>query len=291
MQTLSEIRSILAERGLRPKHRLGQNFLHDKNILGKLVDAAELEPGELVLEIGSGTGSLTEALLEAGTQVVTCELDSDLASIIEDRFAARVQLMQVDCLDAHRRLNPKIVEVLADRPFKLVANLPFQVASPLMCALLIDHPNCIGQYITVQREVADRLLARVGTKEYGPLSIIVGAFGEVKRIASIRATCFWPQPKVESTMVRLLPLGRGAGVSAGDSPGRGEGSSILDTPQHRQDFARFVTQLFTKRRKQLGSILGRDLDWPEGVTRDLRPEAVSVERIITLWKRFGTMLS
>lgn len=283
MQTLSEIRSILAERGLRPKHRLGQIFLHDKNILGKLVDAAELESGELVLEVGSGTGTLTEALIEAGAQVVTCELDSDLASIIEDRFAARVQLVQGDCLDAHRRLNPKIVEVLADRPFKLVANLPFQVASPLMCALLIDHPNCIGLYITIQQEVADRLLAQVGTKEYGSLSIIVGAFGEVKRIASVRATCFWPQPKVESAMVRILPSPAGRGVGS-------EGSSALDTPPQRQDFARFVTQLFSKRRKQLGSILGRDCEWPAGVTGDLRPEALSVERFVTLWQRFGTML-
>ncbi len=283
MQTLSEIRSILAERGLRPKRRLGQNFLHDKNILGKLVDAAELEPGELVLEVGSGTGTLTEALIEAGAQVVTCELDLGLASIIEDCFAARVQLVQGDCLDAHRRLNPKIVEVLADRPFKLVANLPFQVASPLMCALLIEHPNCLGQYVTIQREVADRLTAAAGTKEYGPLSIIVCAFGEVKRITAVGATCFWPQPKVESAMVCILPspLGRGAG---------GEGSSMLSTSDQRQDFARFVTQLFTKRRKQLGSIFSRDCDWPAGVTADLRPEALSVDRIVTLWKRFGTML-
>ena len=275
MQTLSEIRSILAERGLRPKRRLGQHFLHDKNILAKLVDAAELEPGELVLEVGSGTGTLTEALIEAGAKVVTCELDLDLASIIEDRFAARAQLVQGDCLDAHRRLNPKIVEVLADRPFKLVANLPYQVASPLMCALLIDHPNGIGQYITIQREVADRLLAQVGSKEYGPLSIIVGAFGEVNRITSVGATCFWPQPKVESAMVSIIPA---------------PGSSALDTTQQRQDFARFVTQLFTKRRKQLGSILGRDCEWPAGVTADLRPESLSVDRIVTLWKRFGTML-
>ena len=283
MQTLSEIRSILAERGLHPKHRLGQVFLHDKNILGKLVDAAELKTGEFVLEVGSGTGTLTEALMEAGSQVVTCEIDSDLASIIEDRFGANVTLVQSDCLDAHRKLSPKLVELLADRPFKLVANLPFQIASPLMCALLIDHPNCVGQYITIQREVADRLLARAGSKDYGSLSIIVGAFGQVKRIASVRATCFWPQPKVDSTIVSILPspLGRGAG---------GEGLSALDTPQQRQDFARFVTQLFTKRRKQLGSILGRDCDWPAGVTADLRPEALSVEQTITLWQRSGTML-
>ncbi len=169
MQTLSEIRSILAERGLRPKRRLGQHFLHDKNILAKLVDAAKLQDGELVLEIGSGTGTLTEALIEAGAEVVTCEIDSELASIIEDRFSDCVRLIRSDCLDAHRRLNPQIVDALGDQPFKLVANLPFQIASPLMCALLIDHPTCTGQFVTIQKEVADRLLAKPGTKAYGPL--------------------------------------------------------------------------------------------------------------------------
>ena len=283
MQTLSEIRSILAERGLRPKRRLGQHFLHDKNILAKLVDAAKLQGPELVLEIGPGTGTLTEALIEAGAEVLTCEIDADLASITEDRFSDCVRLIRSDCLDAHRRLNPQIVEALGDQPFKLVANLPYQIASPLICALLIDHPTCIGLYVTIQREVADRILADPSTKEYGPLTIIVGAFADVKRICTVKPSCFWPQPKVESAMVSILPSPLGRGV-------RGEGSSALDTTQQRRDFARFVTQLFTKRRKQLGTILGRDCEWPAGVTADLRPEALRVERIVTLWQRFGTML-
>ena len=283
MQTLSEIRSILAERGLRPKRRLGQHFLHDKNILAKLVDAAKLQGPELVLEIGPGTGTLTEALIEAGAEVLTCEIDADLASITEDRFSDCVRLIRSDCLDAHRRLNPQIVEALGDQPFKLVANLSYQIASPLICALLIDHPTCIGLYVTIQREVADRILADPSTKEYGPLTIIVGAFADVKRICTVKPSCFWPQPKVESAMVSILPSPLGRGV-------RGEGSSALDTTQQRRDFARFVTQLFTKRRKQLGTILGRDCEWPAGVTADLRPEALRVERIVTLWQRFGTML-
>ena len=283
MQTLSEIRSILAERGLRPKRRLGQHFLHDKNILAKIVDAAKLEGGELVLEIGPGTGTLTEALIEAGARIVTCEIDADLASITEDRFTQRVRLIRSDCLDAHRRLNPQIVDALGDQPFKLVANLPYQIASPLICTMLIHHPSCMGQYVTIQKEVADRLLAEPGTKEYGLLSIIVGVLADVKRICTVKPSCFWPQPKVESAMVAILPVPPRRGV-------RGEGSSALDTSQQRQDFARFVTQLFTRRRKQLGTILGRDCEWPTGVTADLRPEALRVEQIVTLWHRFGTML-
>ena len=283
MQTLSEIRALLYERGLHPKHRLGQNFLHDKNILAKLIDAADLQPGELVLEIGPGTGTLTEALLDAGARILACEIDADIASIIEDRLSGRVQLICGDCLDSHRRLSCEIVSALGDQPFKLVANLPFQIASPLLCTILIHHRSCIGQYVTIQKEVADRLLAEPSTKEYGPLTIIVGALADVKRICTVKPSCFWPQPKVAITMVSIFPSPPGRRV-------RGEGSSALDTTEQRQDFARFVTQLFTKRRKQLGSILGRDCEWPAGVTADLRPEALPVERMVTLWQRFGTML-
>lgn len=283
MQTLSEIRSILAERGLRPKRRLGQHFLHDKNILAKIVDAARLESGELVLEIGPGTGTLTEALIEVGARIVTCEIDADLASITEDRFTERVRLIRSDCLDAHRRLNPQIVDALGDQPFKLVANLPYQIASPLICTMLIHHPTCTGLYVTIQKEVAERLLADTCTKEYGPLSIIVGALADVKRICTVKPSSFWPQPKVDSAMVRILPWPGGRGAA-------GEREPVLSTIEQRRQFARFVTQLFTKRRKQLGSILGRDCEWPTGVTADLRPEALTVERIVTLWQRFGTML-
>ena len=213
---------------------------------------------------------------------MTCEIDADLASITEDRFTERVRLIRSDCLDAHRRLNPQIVDALGDQPFKLVANLPYQIASPLICTMLIHHPTCTGLYVTIQKEVADRLLADTCTKEYGPLSIIVGALADVKRICTVKPSCFWPQPKVDSAMVRILPwpLGRGAG---------GEDDPVLRTIEQRRQFARFVTQLFTKRRKQLGSILGRDCEWPNGVTADLRPEALPVERIVTLWQRFGTM--
>ncbi len=263
MQTLSEIRSILAQRGLRPKHRLGQNFLHDKNILCKLVEAADISPGELVLEIGPGTGTLTETLLEKQAQLIACELDDSLADIIQEKLGERLDLIRGDCLDSHRKLSAEIVAALGDHPFKLVANLPYQIASPLMCTLLLSHPSCTGQFITIQKEVAQRLSASPSTKEYGPLTIIVGALADVKRICTIKPTCFWPQPKVESAMVSIIPK-----------------------PNHQVNdptaFARFVTELFTKRRKQLGSILGKDIKWPDGVTTDLRPEALSIDQFIEL---------
>ncbi|MHC4099302.1 MAG: 16S rRNA (adenine(1518)-N(6)/adenine(1519)-N(6))-dimethyltransferase RsmA [Planctomycetota bacterium] len=266
MQTLSEIRAILAERGLQPRHRLGQHFLHDKNQLRRLVAAAQLEPGDLVLEVGPGTGTLTEALLTAGAEVVACEVDRGLASVITDRLGGRVKLIEGDCLRRGRSLNPVLREALGGRTFTLVANLPYQVASTLISVLLVRHPECRGQFVTIQKEVADRLRAGPGTKEYGAVTVLVRALADVRRIANVAPTCFWPQPKVTSSMFALRPR-----------PDHGvEDPAALGA---------FVTRLFTARRKQLGTILGRAAaPWPEGVTADLRPEALTVDQIIALWR-------
>ncbi len=117
MQTLSEIRALLAERGLRPRRALGQHFLHDKNQIEKLVANARIEPGEVVLEVGPGTGTLTEALLERGGDVVACEIDRGLASIIADRFGPRVRLIEGDCLGRGRSLSPAVSAALSGRAF------------------------------------------------------------------------------------------------------------------------------------------------------------------------------
>jgi 16S rRNA (adenine1518-N6/adenine1519-N6)-dimethyltransferase len=264
MQTLSEIRAILAERGLQPRSRLGQHFLHDKNQLKRLVAAAQVNPGDLVLEVGPGTGTLTEALLAAGAEVVTCEIDRGLAAVIADRLGGRVKLVEGDCLHRGRSLSPALIDALADRSFTLVANLPYQVASTLMGVLLVRHPQCRGQFVTIQKEVADRLRARPSTKDYGPLTVLVQALADVKRIANVAPSCFWPQPKVTSSMFALRPR---AGHGVEDPAALGA----------------FVTRLFAARRKQLGTILGRGATWPEGVTADLRPEALTVDQMIALW--------
>lgn len=262
MQTLSEIRSLLAARGLHPRKRFGQNFLHDQNQLRRLVGAAGVEPGDVVLEVGPGTGTLTEALLDAGAEVIAAEIDRDLGDLIEDRLGNRITLVRGDALDGRRLASP-ILDALGDRPFRLVANLPYQAASPIMASLVLDHAaTCRGQYVTIQREVADRLVARPGTKAYGPLGIIMQAFSTVERIAVLPASCFWPAPQVTSAMVGIRPK---------------EACAIDDRPA----FARFVTTLFTKRRKQLGTILGAE-NVPEDVDPKTRPDALDIDTIIRL---------
>ena len=270
MQTLSEIRELLAQRGLRPKHRLGQNFLHDKNQLAKLIEAADIRPGDLVLEVGSGTGTLTEELLKRSAEVIACEVDRDLAGILKERFGHRLTLIVDDCLEGERTLNGQLTQAIGGRRFKLVANLPYQIASALISALLLDHPNCTGQYVTIQKEAADRLAAKPSTKAYGALSIIVQAFADVRRISTLSRGCFWPPPDVTSAMVAITPK------SAAEI---GDGKYFA-----RREFAAFVVKLFTKRRKQLGTTFGRGKsNWPAGVTSDLRPEALTVPQIVELW--------
>jgi len=282
VQTLSEIRQLLAERGLRPKHRLGQNFLHDHNQLRRLLDAARVTSGDLVLEVGPGTGTLTEALLQRGADVIACELDPDMAGIVRDRIeqvvpgCGRFTLIVGDALGKHRRLNAPLAEAIGERPFKLVANLPYQIASPLIGTLLIEHPRAMGQFVTIQREVADRLTAVPSTKAYGSLGVIVQALAKVERLAVLSPSCFWPEPEVTSAMAAIVPrpdaLARFGGL--------------------QREFARFVTGLFTKRRKQLGSIIGRGHPaWPQlsvhGISPDLRPEQLAIEQMVALWQATG----
>ena len=266
MQTLSEIRTLLAERGLRPKRRLGQHFLHDQNQLAKLIEAAAVEPGDLVLEVGAGTGTLTETLVERGAKVVTCEIDRDLAAIIEDRLGDRVHLIRSDCLDRPRGLHEAVRAALGDGPFKLVANLPYQIASVLICTLLTDSPQCTGLFVTIQKEVADRLTARPGIKDYGAPTILVQVLARIDRVAVLKPTSFWPAPAVSSAMVRIVPR-------------RDHG---IDDPTA---LGRFFVQLFTKRRKQLGTILaGETIEWPAGIAPQLRPEALTPEQAVALWR-------
>ena len=262
MQTLGEIRDILAEHGLHPKKALGQNFLHDQNQLRRLLVAAEVGEGDLVLEVGPGTGTLTESLLEAGCEVVACELDRDLAGVLHQRLGERITLVRADCLEDQRTLSGELDAALDGRPFKLVANLPYGAASPLM-SLLATRRDCRGQHVTIQREVADRLLAGPGSKAYGSLSIFVGAMATVKRVAVLPPGCFWPPPKVESAIISITPR---------EEP-------LTEDPE---SFGRFLHSLFSRRRKQLGTIIGRDATFPEGVAATMRPEQLSVESLVAL---------
>ncbi len=290
MQTLTDIKSLLAARGLHPKHALGQNYLHDHNQLRKLVAAAAVQPGSVVLEVGPGTGTLTETLLDAGARVVACELDRDMASIVEERNAHRMvaapadlrpgtlSLLRADCLAGKHALNPALASALQHAmatsapTFLLVANLPYQAATPLMATLLEDHPACAGQYVTIQREVADRLTAAPNTAAYGPLSVTMGLLADVQLIGLVPPGCFWPAPAVQSAMVAVRPR------------------AARPTPPPRPPFAQFVQRTFSQRRKQLGSILGRAEVQQAGFDPQRRPETLSPDEWVRLYAAMAPYL-
>jgi len=273
VQTLGQIRAMLEARGLRPRHRFGQNFLHDERLVRRLVDASGIEPGDCVLEIGPGTGVLTEVLLERGASVVASEIDRDLSDLLAERLGTQITLVRGDCMGTGRALADPVRDALAGRPYRLIANLPYNVASPIMSGLLLHDRQCLGQYVTIQRDVADRIIAPPGTRAFGTLSVLMQLLARIGRIANLPAGAFWPPPKVESAMISIVPC------SEAELPG--------DAPPDdasREAFARFVSGLFSQRRKQLGRILGRDRTWPEGIDPVQRPETLTPSQICTLWR-------
>ena len=266
-QNLTEIRALLEAFGLRPKHRLGQNFLHDANKMAALVEAATIAPGDLVLEVGAGTGALSERLLDAGARLIAVEMDADLEPILRQRlgpYGDRASLLIADALRSKHQVNPAVASAVASAgAFTLVANLPYNIASPLLANLVADYPHMPLAVVTIQREVAERLLACPGGHAYGPLGVLVQALCRVEQVATLSPGCFWPRPKVDSRAVRLVRR---------DQP-------LTDDPQA---LARTLQQLFSRRRKQLGTILGRDRPWPVGVSPSQRPEQLTVAQLVAL---------
>lgn len=269
-QTLGQIKLLLESFGLRPKKRYGQNFLHDGNKMQAILHAGELSPGELVLEVGAGTGALTGRLLEAGAKVVAVEVDCDLWPILDQQFTGQSNLtvVQGDVLKGKHQLNPQVVDLLGDKPFKLIANLPYNVASPLLINLVTQFPAMSHAIVMVQKEVGDRLTAKPGGKTYGPMGIIVGAACDVREVCTLSPSCFWPQPGVHSSVILLTRKSQ-------------------PVTQNMDQFVALVHLLFGKRRKQLGSILGREHVLPEGIQHEMRPEVLSVEQLATLARMLG----
>lgn len=265
-QTLTEIKHLLVEHGLRPKKKFGQNFLHDGNQMRRILDAAAITPGDVVLEVGPGTGALTERLLDAGARVVAVEIDRDLESILRQRtvpWSDRFTLHMGDALAGKHDLSPRVIALLGDEPFKLIANLPYNIASPLLADLCADHPAMTTAVVMVQKEVAERLTAGPGGKDYGPLGIIVQAMCEVQTVGVLPPSCFWPAPTIASAVVKLTR----------------RSVPLTDDPA---GLSRMLQTLFSKRRKQLGAILGREVDWPAGIEPKQRPETLTIEQLIEL---------
>jgi 16S rRNA (adenine1518-N6/adenine1519-N6)-dimethyltransferase len=196
----AEIRTRAAALGLRPTKTLGQNFLHDANTVRRIVRAADLQPGERVLEIGPGLGSLTLGLLAAGHPVTAVEIDPLLAAALPDAVHDRMPAADLEVVTADAL---RLTAVPGPAPDALVANLPYNVAVPVVLHLLEIVPSLRRGLVMVQAEVADRLVAGPGSRTYGVPSVKVAWYATATRAGAVPPSVFWPVPNVDSGLVRL----------------------------------------------------------------------------------------
>ena len=196
----AEIRATAERLGVRPTKTLGQNFLHDANTIRRIVRTAELVVGETVLEIGPGLGSLTLGLLDAGHPVIAVEIDPVLATALPATVAQRVAAPALTVLTADALRLDDVPGV----PTALVANLPYNVAVPVVLHLLDRLPSVARGLVLVQAEVADRLAAAPGSKTYGVPSVKVAWYASAVRAGAVPPSVFWPVPNVDSGLVRLV---------------------------------------------------------------------------------------
>ncbi len=281
-QTRKELQALLASAGLRPQKRHGQHFLIDRNLMQKLIDSAELGPDDVVVEIGVGTGSLTAQLCERAGSVIAVEIDDRIAEIARTRLTVcgNLQLLVIDALETKSRISPRLTDAIKSaqrsglsgnpRRVKLVSNLPYDIATPLILNLLLGDLYFERMCFTVQSEVGDRFLAQENTAEYGIASVLVAALSYAERITRVPAQAFWPAPKVESAMIRLAPL------------------PAEQTIADRAGFAMLLRTFFQQRRKTLGRTAADHDTWTAamseiGLNSSLRPEAVSPDFWIKLW--------
>jgi 16S rRNA (adenine1518-N6/adenine1519-N6)-dimethyltransferase len=200
MSNVAEIKKTFREQGLAPKKWMGQNLLVDKLFLGKIVQAAAVQPGEPIVEVGAGFGVLTEKLLERGAKVWALEVDSGFFRVLEEKFAdsPNVELIHADALKFDfRALSERIGKL------RVVANLPYNISSRLLFMFQENRDVFSSLHILLQREVAERFVAKPGTKDYGVLSVLLGVSAKVDIAFHIPGKAFYPAPEVMSSLVRV----------------------------------------------------------------------------------------
>lgn len=280
-QSQKMLKGLLKRANVMPSARQGQAFLIERHLMEKLVASAELNAGDLVLEVGTGTGGLTGYLLRSAGHVITVEIDNRLRAIARRELGEPegLTLLGCDVLKSKHELDPTVVGAIREKwesgkfgRFKLVANLPYAVASPLIADLLEFEPLPERMCFTVQYEVAQRLGAKAGGHDYGWLSILVQSLAEIEGITQVPASCFFPRPKVASTILRLIP------------------KRERPSEERLRQLTEVVAQLFQHRRKMiLGSLKKlakeRGGEWSAeevleetGIDGKMRPEEVEVEK-------------
>jgi 16S rRNA (adenine1518-N6/adenine1519-N6)-dimethyltransferase len=270
--TPTETRDLLTRLGHKPKRFLGQNFLVDGNIVRKSLALGDVRPGDAVVEIGPGLGTLTSALLEAGAEVWAVEKDralhAHLAATLGPRFPGRLHLQEGDAVEYPLAGLPAGPAAIG---FKIIANLPYAISTPWMDAV-VSGPLPLRMVLMLQREAANRYAAQPGTKDFSAISIFVQAACDIAPAHRVAAACFYPQPDVESC---LLNLAR-------------KPAPFLFTIQVKT----LIRACFQQRRKQIAAVLRGRLDgatanaWLAELTAaSLSPHARPEQISVALWQK------
>lgn len=277
--TPGQLRRLLAAQRLRPRRALSQNFLTDAEALDAIVAAADLHPADRVVEVGPGLGVLTRRLLAAGCEVLAVELDARLAAYLREELGsvAGFDLVEADALSLHPR------DMFPDQTFKLVANIPYHITSPLLHAFLEGERPPEITVLLVQAEVAERVASTPGGMSY--LSVFVQNVAHAELVARVPAGAFEPAPEVDSAVLRLL--------RRADPP-------VPPGPE-RETFYRVVQAGFRQRRKQIHNGLGRELPISRevlggaltvcAVDAERRPQTLSVEEWACLTRALAPALA
>ena len=293
----NQTRSYLMERfealGVHPRGKLGQNFLIDLNLLHLLHESANLNEHDVVLEVGTGTGSLTGAMAMKAGVVVTVEIDSVMHEMAKQEHWDKnnIRFLLADILENKNRLNRDVLDILReelakspDRKFKLCANLPYQIATPLTSNLLLTDIPPVSMTVTIQKEVGDRICAKPNTKDYGALAVWMQAQCDCHIIRTMPPSVFWPRPKVDSAIVQVI-----------------YNEKKRSRIPNLRFFHDFVRALFFHRRKFIRSVLcsafknrvekevvDRILDEMD-LKGEIRAETLSVKQILALSEKFRAL--
>ncbi|WP_435604302.1 16S rRNA (adenine(1518)-N(6)/adenine(1519)-N(6))-dimethyltransferase RsmA [Streptomyces sp. bgisy130] len=274
----ADIRELAAALGVRPTKQRGQNFVIDANTVRRIVRTAEVRPDDVVVEIGPGLGSLTLGLLEAADRVTAIEIDEVLAAALPSTVEARLP-GRADRFALVHRDAMHVTELPGPAPTALVANLPYNVAVPVLLHMLATFPTIDRTLVMVQSEVADRLAARPGNKVYGVPSVKANWYAEVKRAGAIGRNVFWPAPNVDSGLVSLVRR-----------------TEPIETTASRDEVFAVVDAAFAQRRKTLRAALS---GWAgsaaaaeaalvaAGVSPQARGESLTVEEFARIAEHKG----
>ena len=294
-QTLTYLRELFFSHGISPRRQHGQNFLIDLNIHDLIVKTAEISPDDVILEVGPGAGAMTTLMAENAAAVVAAEIDPKMAALAAEATADRpnVRVLRLDALESKHRLEPAMLDaVLAGlavapdrRRFKLVANLPYNIATPLLTNLLV-HPEPAPvperMVATIQLELAERMVARPNSPHSSALAVTMQALADVEIVRTLAPAVFWPRPKVNSAIVKIVP-------------NAAKRAAIPDLP----GFHAVVRRIFLHRRKNLRGVIYAayrprwtkvevdDLLGGLGLDGSLRAEALDVPEWIALAEALG----